>query len=144
MAVYLIVETYSKRLMGQQEWGGDSRHQEVICAKGAGNEQCLLEVLEGDPAYQSIEDDEEGNGAESLSLSYDSDAHDAAEFARLRAERDAKLVACDWTQLTDVALTETQVGNWATYRQELRDLPANVADIQEFDWDEDWPSEPAE
>ena len=43
-----------------------------------------------------------------------------AQWAAVRAERNAKLAASDWTQLPDVLLeTKTQ---WATYRQALRDI----------------------
>ena len=50
---------------------------------------------------------------------------DAAEPMRLlREERDARLLETDWTQNPDVSdATKTK---WQTYRQELRDLPANT------------------
>jgi len=32
---------------------------------------------------------------------------------------------CDWTQFADSPLTVEQKQAWATYRQALRDLPAN-------------------
>jgi hypothetical protein len=40
-----------------------------------------------------------------------------------RAERDALLAACDWTQLPDAPLTDAQRATWAAYRQALRDVP---------------------
>jgi hypothetical protein len=49
-------------------------------------------------------------------------------WAELRSLRDQKLTECDWTQIVDVPLTEEQKTAWATYRQELRDLPANTED----------------
>lgn len=42
---------------------------------------------------------------------------------RMRVQRDLLLVASDWTQVAD-----DPTGNaaaWATYRQQLRDAPAN-------------------
>jgi len=39
---------------------------------------------------------------------------------RVRAERDAKLAACDWMANSDVTMSD----EWRTYRQALRDLPA--------------------
>ena len=45
-----------------------------------------------------------------------------AESVRLR--RDAALAASDWTQLGDAP---ADAAAWATYRQELRDLPADPA-----------------
>jgi hypothetical protein len=44
-----------------------------------------------------------------------------AESVRLR--RDAALAASDWTQLTDAAAAAA----WAAYRQQLRDLPGDLA-----------------
>ncbi|MGE5553289.1 MAG: tail fiber assembly protein [Betaproteobacteria bacterium] len=49
-------------------------------------------------------------------------------WAALRAERNARLAACDWTQLPDVPLTVDQKAAWAQYRQKLRDLPADTTD----------------
>ena len=47
-----------------------------------------------------------------------------AQWAIVRAERNAKLAASDWTQLPDAPLTAEQKAQWATYRQELRDVTA--------------------
>src|SRR3546814_3049766 len=49
-----------------------------------------------------------------------------AAWARLRAERHAKLRACDWTVLPDVP-EPTRLA-WLTYRQALRDLPEITLD----------------
>ena len=38
----------------------------------------------------------------------------------VRAERNRKLQACDWTQLSDIPLEKKML--WETYRQELRDI----------------------
>jgi hypothetical protein len=46
----------------------------------------------------------------------------------LRGMRDALLSACDWTQANDSPLSATKRTEWATYRQALRDLPANTTD----------------
>ena len=40
--------------------------------------------------------------------------------AQVREERDAKLSSCDWMASSDVAMS----AEWRTYRQALRDLPA--------------------
>ena len=55
---------------------------------------------------------------------------------KLRGERNARLVACDYTQLPDFAGDKTA---WATYRQTLRDLPAIEPDARIFD---KWPNKP--
>jgi len=43
----------------------------------------------------------------------------------IRKWRNAQLAASDWTQLPDSTVDKTA---WATYRQELRDLPAQDED----------------
>lgn len=52
----------------------------------------------------------------------------AGAWRNLRAQRDARLRACDWTQVRDATLTAEQATAWATYRQQLRDLPAGTKD----------------
>lgn len=58
----------------------------------------------------------------------DGEAQQAKDEAisALRAERNARLDACDWTQMPDVQLTADEKASWAKYRQSLRDLPANT------------------
>ena len=46
-------------------------------------------------------------------------------MAWLRAIRDMKLKETDWTQNSDVPTTTKD--KWASYRQALRDLPANTS-----------------
>ena len=55
----------------------------------------------------------------------------------LRRDRNYKLKTSDWTQGADVpdAIKTT----WATYRQKLRDLPANTSDPS----NPTWPTEPS-
>jgi hypothetical protein len=63
---------------------------------------------------------------------------DAVAFLALRdvrVQRDALLVASDWTQTPDAPVDAKA---WATYRQELRDLPATVEDPL----NPVWPSKP--
>ena len=43
--------------------------------------------------------------------------------------RNFLLMDSDWTQLGDAPLTDAQKANWRTYRQKLRDLPADQQDI---------------
>lgn len=52
----------------------------------------------------------------------------------LRAERDARLAACDWTQQPDAPVTDKQRAAWAKYRQALRDLPADTKDPRSPAW----------
>ena len=41
----------------------------------------------------------------------------------IRVKRDSLLAASDWTQGDDSPLTDEAKTSWATYRQELRDMP---------------------
>ena len=52
----------------------------------------------------------------------------------LRAERDARLAKCDWTQGNDSPLDAQVKADWADYRNELRDLPANTEDPEQAVW----------
>jgi hypothetical protein len=54
----------------------------------------------------------------------------------LRATRNQLLAASDWTILSD---SPTPTAAWKTYRQALRDLPANTTDPTA----PDWPTPPA-
>lgn len=44
------------------------------------------------------------------------------EWSIIRLQRNQRLAECDWTQLSDAPLTNTQTVEWATYRQILRDI----------------------
>jgi hypothetical protein len=57
-----------------------------------------------------------------------------SSWASLRMERDSLLVSSDWTQAADSPLTDEVKASWATYRQELRDLPANTPDPANPTW----------
>ena len=46
-------------------------------------------------------------------------------WSTLRSERNHLLAQSDWTVLAD---TPTDTAEWKTYRQALRDLPANTTD----------------
>lgn len=62
-------------------------------------------------------------------------ALDAQQAASVRADRNARLAASDWTQLAD---TPADSLAWANYRQMLRDVPSQFG----FPWDVVWPSRP--
>ena len=55
--------------------------------------------------------------------------------AQVREERDALLAACDWMASSDVTMTS----GWVTYRQALRDVPAQT----EFPNTITWPTKPS-
>ena len=58
-----------------------------------------------------------------------------AQSAQVRDERNAKLVASDWTQVADAPVDKTA---WAAYRQDLRDITAQ----ENFPWNINWPTHP--
>lgn len=60
-------------------------------------------------------------------------ATDAAQATAVRATRDAKLAALDWTQGKDIA--DEVSGPAATLRQALRDVPSQAG----FPWEITWP-----
>ena len=59
----------------------------------------------------------------------------------VRSERNALLLASDWTQLPDSALSDSKKTEWATYRQALRDVPANNSSASARS-DVNFPTEP--
>ena len=61
----------------------------------------------------------------------------AYKWSTLRETRDDLLVQSDWTQVSDAPVDASA---WATYRQALRDLPANTADPA----NPTWPTEPGD
>jgi hypothetical protein len=60
---------------------------------------------------------------------------DAEQAERVRADRNKRLADCDWTQLADSPVDKAA---WATYRQALRDVPAQAG----FPWTINWPTQP--
>ena len=62
------------------------------------------------------------------------------DFGHVRATRNGLLAACDWTQGADSPLTDGKKAEWATYRQELRDYPAQSDKVSTLPA---WPTEPS-
>jgi len=68
------------------------------------------------------------------------------DFSMVRSQRNSMLAGCDWTQIADAKLgvhaEKDDDGNdvaitaaeWATYRQELRDLPSKHSKVSEVVW----------
>jgi hypothetical protein len=71
---------------------------------------------------------------------WDIDDSNVDPMRELRITRDNKLVSSDYTQATDNTSVITDQELWATYRQELRDLPATYASNPE---DVIWPIAPS-
>ena len=62
------------------------------------------------------------------------------DFTFTRVHRNALLRDCDWTQIADAALGAHTAEEWATYRQELRDLPSKHSKVSEVVWPDDPPT----
>ena len=60
---------------------------------------------------------------------------DTRKAAEVRAERNTKLAATDWTQITDATVDKTA---WAVYRMTLRDITEQAG----FPWTITWPDAP--
>jgi hypothetical protein len=58
-----------------------------------------------------------------------------SQWSTVRAQRNALLQGCDWTQLSDSPVDKTE---WATYRQQLRDVTTQAG----FPWEVVWPVAP--
>ena len=65
---------------------------------------------------------------------WDTDDSGVDPEGALRVSRDSMLSSSDFTQATDTTQTVTNKAAWATYRQELRDLPANTPDPENVVW----------
>jgi hypothetical protein len=61
----------------------------------------------------------------------------ASKAEEVRQERDARLAACDWTQLSDAPVNSLA---WANYRQGLRDITTQPG----FPWTIQWPATPVD
>lgn len=66
----------------------------------------------------------------------DLDADMASKMDEVRSDRNIRLAKSDWTQGKDIPDNISTA--WATYRQALRDVPAQAG----FPWTVEWPTQP--
>lgn len=66
------------------------------------------------------------------------DALTEQQWSAIRQQRNGKLANCDWTQLPDAPLINTQTAEWATHRQALRDITT-----QADPFNIEWPTNPS-
>jgi len=66
------------------------------------------------------------------------DRTDAQKENDARSERDGLLKYCDWTVMPDSPLSDSDKTAWQTYRQALRDVPAQAG----FPDNITWPTKP--
>ena len=58
----------------------------------------------------------------------------ADKWVNVRRYRDADLVSSDWTILDDSPLDNATKIKWQEYRQKLRDVPEDNADVDDINW----------
>jgi len=92
-------------------------------------------TIAGPDGIQVVDLTPEEEAAEDAAQKVFDDAAPERAMAALRQERNAKLAASDWMANSDVTMSDP----WKTYRQALRDLPANTADPA----NPTWPEEPS-
>lgn len=59
---------------------------------------------------------------------------DAELAAAIRTQRNRLISDCDWTQLPDAPISDTDKSAWVAYRQALRDITAQVGFPGLVDW----------
>lgn len=120
-----------------QHWVVNSEKLMIACFDDEGKNKCSigpdqmwLEVPEGvAPGNCKVS----GEWPE-LSLIDGSADKSSPKWEALRAARNAKLAACDWTQMSDSPLSQEVKTAWWTYRQSLRDLPQDTTDPDDVTW----------
>ena len=63
---------------------------------------------------------------------------DTEQAKSVRASRDTLLAECDWVAIKAFETGTPVSAQWATYRQALRDMPAQ----DRFPWSVEWPTNP--
>lgn len=96
------------------------------------------EVYGYDPDQQDlIAEAQENPDMEDITSSWPPASNSAPDKAQeVRGERNLLLMVSDWTQVADAPVDKAE---WATYRQELRDITAQEG----FPDNVVWPTEPA-
>ena len=87
-----------------------------------------------EPRYKVVNGEYIELTAEELQEMADRAAAADLDFSTVRMERNGMLSQSDWTQIADAALGAHTAEEWATYRQELRDLPSKHSKVSEVVW----------
>ena len=93
-----------------------------------------------EPRYKVVNGEYIELTAEEIQELEDRAAAVALDFTFTRAHRDALLRESDWTQIADAALGDHTAEEWATSRQELRDLPSKYSKVSETVFPDDPPT----
>jgi len=92
-----------------------------------------------EPRYKVVNGEYIELTAEEIQEIADRAAEADLDFTMVRADRDGLLRNTDWTQIADATLGAHTAEEWATYRQELRDLPAGFSKVSEVVFPDDPP-----
>ena len=93
-----------------------------------------------EPRYKVVNGEYIELTAEEIQEIADRAAEADLDFTMVRGQRDSMLRDTDWTQIADATLGSHTVEEWATYRQELRDLPAGFSKVSEVVFPDDPPT----
>ena len=93
-----------------------------------------------EPKYKVVNGEYIELTAEELQEIEDRRAAADLDFSMIRMDRNNRLRDTDWTQIADAALGDHTAEEWATYRQELRDLPSKHSKVSEVVWPDDPPT----
>ena len=91
-----------------------------------------MKILENGVVRDATPEEQTARNAEQAAWDAGADTRKAAE---VRADRNARLAATDWTQIADSTADKAA---WAAYRQALRDVPSQAG----FPQSVTWPQEP--
>ena len=93
-----------------------------------------------EPRYKIVNGEYIELTAEELQEMADRAAEADLDFHIVRMDRNAMLRDTDWTQIADAGLGAHTAEEWATYRQELRDLPSKHSKVSEVVFPDDPPT----
>ena len=92
-----------------------------------------------EPRYKVVNGEYIELTAEEIKEMEDRAAEADLNLDMVRGQRNGLLRDTDWTQISDASLGSHTAEEWATYRQELRDLPSKHSKVSEVVWPDDPP-----
>ena len=93
-----------------------------------------------EPRYKVVNGEYIELTAEEIKEMEDRAAEADLNLDMVRGQRNGLLRDSDWTQIADASLGAHTAEEWATYRQELRDLPSKHSKVSEVVWPDDPPT----
>ena len=93
-----------------------------------------------EPRYKVVNGEYIELTAEEIKEMEDRAAEADLNLDMVRGQRNGLLRDSDWTQIADASLGAHTAEEWATYRQELRDLPSKNSKVSEVVFPDDPPT----